>query len=135
MHAKLGLVAAAGLLALISSATPLAQQPPVRSNGLTDVPGLRVGHYTLSERPTGCTVILIDGDGAAGGISQRGAAPGTVETDLLDRSTWWSGSTRSSSPAAVPMASTFVAASSATSKSGRPAIRLPARSYRSSPAR
>ena len=54
------------------------------SKGLTDVDGLKVGHYTLAERPTGCTVILVDGAGAAGGISQRGAAPGTRETDLLN---------------------------------------------------
>jgi L-aminopeptidase/D-esterase-like protein len=54
------------------------------SRGLTDVAGLRVGHHTLSERPTGCTVVLVDGDGAVGGVSQRGAAPGTRETDLLD---------------------------------------------------
>jgi L-aminopeptidase/D-esterase-like protein len=55
-----------------------------RDKGLTDVTGLRVGHHTLTERPTGCTVILVDGEGAVGGISQRGAAPGTRETDLLD---------------------------------------------------
>ena len=54
------------------------------SKGLTEVEGIKVGHLTLSERPTGCTVILVDGDGAPGGVSQRGAAPGTRETDLLD---------------------------------------------------
>jgi L-aminopeptidase/D-esterase-like protein len=53
------------------------------SSGLTAVDGLRVGHYTLSERPTGCTVIVVDGD-AVGGVSQRGGAPGTRETDLLN---------------------------------------------------
>jgi L-aminopeptidase/D-esterase-like protein len=37
---------------------------------------------TLSERPTGCTVVIVDGD-AVGGVSQRGGAPGTRETDLL----------------------------------------------------
>jgi L-aminopeptidase/D-esterase-like protein len=52
--------------------------------GLTDVPGIKVGHFTLSKRPTGCTVILVDGEGAAAGVSQRGAAPGTRETDLLN---------------------------------------------------
>ncbi len=53
------------------------------SRGLTEVQGIRVGHFTLAERPTGCTVILVDGD-AVGGVSQRGGAPGTRETDLLD---------------------------------------------------
>ena len=52
--------------------------------GLTEVTGLKVGHHTLTERPTGCTVVLVDGEGAVGGVSQRGAAPGTRETDLLD---------------------------------------------------
>ena len=56
----------------------------MRSKGLTEVEGIKVGHFTLSERPTGCTVIIVDGDGAAGGVSQRGGAPGTRETDLLD---------------------------------------------------
>ena len=51
--------------------------------GLTAVQGLRVGHHTLTERPTGCTVIMVDGEGAVGGVSQRGGAPGTRETDLL----------------------------------------------------
>src|SRR5688572_3509691 len=59
-------------------------QAPAAAKGLTDVAGLKVGHYTLPERPTGCTVILIDGQGAPGGVAQRGAAPGTWETDLLD---------------------------------------------------
>ena len=54
------------------------------SKGLTAVDGIKVGHFTLTERPTGCTVILVDGDGAVGGVSQRGGAPGTRETNLLD---------------------------------------------------
>lgn len=69
-----------------------AQQPPAASaetpaptggRGLTEVHGLRVGQHTLDERPTGCTVVLVEGDGAVGGVSQRGGAPGTRETDLL----------------------------------------------------
>lgn len=55
-----------------------------QNRGLTEVQGLKVGHHTLTERPTGCTVILVDGEGAVGGVSQRGGAPGTRETDLLD---------------------------------------------------
>lgn len=58
-----------------------------RMKGITDVPGIRVGHHTLAERPTGCTVVLADGDGAVGGLSQRGGAPGTRETDVLSAST------------------------------------------------
>ncbi|HEY5813647.1 MAG TPA: P1 family peptidase, partial [Terrimicrobiaceae bacterium] len=50
---------------------------------LTTVPGLKVGHCTLSERPTGCTVVLIE-DGAVVGVDVRGGAPATHETDLLE---------------------------------------------------
>ena len=57
---------------------------PTGGRGLTEVHGIRVGHHTLTERPTGCTVILVDGVGASGGVSQRGGAPGTRETDLLN---------------------------------------------------
>jgi L-aminopeptidase/D-esterase-like protein len=62
----------------------LNAQPP--NTTITAVPGIKVGHHTLTERPTGCTVIIVDGEGAAGGVSQRGGAPGTRETDLLDPS-------------------------------------------------
>jgi L-aminopeptidase/D-esterase-like protein len=64
-----------------AAAAPLA---PTGGRGLTEVHGLKVGHFTLKERPTGCTVILVEGEGAVGGVSQRGGAPGTRETDLLD---------------------------------------------------
>lgn len=50
---------------------------------LTAVPGVKVGHFTLTERPTGCTVVLVE-QGAVAGVDVRGAAPGTRETDLLD---------------------------------------------------
>ncbi len=46
--------------------------------------GIKVGHHTLTGRPTGCTVVLVDGAGAVGGVSQRGGSPGTRETNLLD---------------------------------------------------
>jgi L-aminopeptidase/D-esterase-like protein len=60
----------------------LAQGTPP---GLTAVEGIRVGHHTLTERPTGCTVVLVE-KGATGGVAIRGSAPGTRETDLLDPS-------------------------------------------------
>lgn len=43
----------------------------------------RIGHYTDEERGTGVTAIICD-KGATGGVSVRGAAPATRETDLLD---------------------------------------------------
>lgn len=60
-------------------------RPAVLGGAITDVPGVRVGHFTDSRRPTGCTVVLTDA-GATGGVDVRGAAPGTRETDLLDPS-------------------------------------------------
>ncbi len=53
------------------------------SGGLTDVSGLKVGHFTHPERPTGCTVVLAEA-GAVAGVDVRGSAPGTRETDLLN---------------------------------------------------
>src|SRR5918993_4197585 len=74
-------------LATALSSLVHAQAAPTASNTtLTAVSGIKVGHHTLSERPTGCTVIMVDGEGAVGGVSQRGGAPGTRETDLLDPS-------------------------------------------------
>src|SRR6266545_3945131 len=49
---------------------------------LTAVPGVKVGHQTLTERPTGCTVVLVEA-GATAAVDVRGAAPATRETDLL----------------------------------------------------
>ncbi len=51
--------------------------------GLTDIPGIKVGHFTDSRRPTGCTVVLVEA-GAVAGVDVRGSAPGTRETDLLN---------------------------------------------------
>jgi L-aminopeptidase/D-esterase-like protein len=51
--------------------------------GITAVDGLRIGHHTLSERPTGCTVVIAE-EGAVGGVDVRGSAPGSRELALLD---------------------------------------------------
>ena len=59
-------------------------KPPLQSKEgwITDVSGIKVGHFTDSRRPTGCTVILYE-NGAVAGVDVRGSAPGTRETDLL----------------------------------------------------
>jgi L-aminopeptidase/D-esterase-like protein len=75
--------------ALIAGAMPprssLAQD--AESGGahgaITDVRGVRVGHFTDSRRPTGCTVVLFE-RGAVAGVDVRGSAPGTRETDVLN---------------------------------------------------
>lgn len=53
-----------------------------KTNSMTDIPGIRVGHAHDENALTGCTVILCE-EGAVGGIDQRGGAPGTRETDAL----------------------------------------------------
>jgi len=79
-------------LTAVTFIASLAAAPPVlaaqqtidtESMGITEVPGILVGHYTLAQRPTGCTVVLAL-DGATGGVDVRGGAPGTRETALLD---------------------------------------------------
>lgn len=52
-------------------------------NAITDVPGIKVGHYTDLQAATGCTVVLCE-EGAVAGVDVRGGAPGTRDTDLLN---------------------------------------------------
>ncbi len=61
----------------------MCQSSSMTDRGLTAVDGVLVGHVTLTERPTGCTVVLLP-PGTVGGVDVRGGAPGTRETDLLD---------------------------------------------------
>ena len=82
--------AAAAALLLTTCAVASARQQEGRissymsnGDGITGVGGLKVGHFTRTERPTGCTVILAEA-GAVAGVDVRGSAPGTIETDVLD---------------------------------------------------
>ncbi len=50
---------------------------------LTDVPGVRVGHWTNADAQTGCTVIVLPENTIASG-EIRGGAPATREFALLD---------------------------------------------------
>jgi L-aminopeptidase/D-esterase-like protein len=75
-----------GLLtaALALLAAPLAGQHPGSTNTLTDVVGIRVGHYQRVEDGyrTGTTVVRTE-QGATASVDVQGGAPGTRETDLL----------------------------------------------------
>jgi L-aminopeptidase/D-esterase-like protein len=51
-------------------------------NAITDVPGIRVGHFSDFKALTGCTVILCE-EGATGGVDIRGTAAGTRQIDAL----------------------------------------------------
>jgi putative pantetheine hydrolase len=63
----------------------LAALGPGPSNGLTDVTGVEVGHFTRHDPPylTGTTVVLVRG-GATAAVDLGGGAPATRETDALD---------------------------------------------------
>ena len=63
--------------------SPFSTSVQTNKTSITDVSGIKVGHFTDKRRPTGCTVILTEA-GATAGVDVRGAAPGTRETDLLD---------------------------------------------------
>ena len=78
-----GTIAASVFAAIVMADNPSPSPSVSRNLTLTAVPGIKVGHFTLTERPTGCTVILTEA-GAVASVDVRGGAPGTRETDLLD---------------------------------------------------
>lgn len=53
------------------------------SGHITDIPGIRVGHWTHETQPTGCTVIVLPEPNVVT-VEVRGAAPGSRETALLE---------------------------------------------------
>lgn len=55
----------------------------VTVKGLTDIPGILVGHATDYDGLTGCTVVLCEAGAVAGG-DIRGSATGTEEWDTLN---------------------------------------------------
>jgi L-aminopeptidase/D-esterase-like protein len=82
MRVVMALLVGAWWIGLGAQLTP-AQSSAASNATLTAVAGLKVGHLTLTGRPTGCTVVLAEA-GAVAGVDVRGAAPGTRETDLLN---------------------------------------------------
>jgi L-aminopeptidase/D-esterase-like protein len=79
-----GLAAASSALINQKESIAMTTNTNQASRGsITDVAGIKVGHFTDARRPTGCTVILCE-EGATGGVDVRGSAPGTRETDLLN---------------------------------------------------
>jgi L-aminopeptidase/D-esterase-like protein len=81
-------LAVAALAAVVLAAPAGAQtlpQTPGPKNAITDVPGIEVGNHTVTNGAggmTGTTVVIARG-GATAGVTQRGGAPGTRETDIL----------------------------------------------------
>src|SRR5215471_11411530 len=64
----------------LSDATIPVGNPAMK--GLTDIPGLRVGHVSDFDAITGCTAILCE-TGAVCGVDIRGSASGTQEIETL----------------------------------------------------
>ena len=70
---------------------------------ITDVPGALVGHDTLLEAGTGCTVVVCAWP-AVGGVDVRGGAPGTRETRTCwTRRAWCPRSMLCCSPGGAPL--------------------------------
>ena len=53
------------------------------AGSLTDVPGIKAGHFTDARRPTGCTMIVME-EGAATGVDFGGSSHGGQQTILLE---------------------------------------------------
>src|SRR5580658_3139480 len=73
-------------LAALTAGTALREVragEPDGSGSITDVEGVKVGHFTEPGRPTGCTVLLFE-KGATAGVDVRGGSPGTRDTELLN---------------------------------------------------
>ena len=72
-------LAGSGGIGLFSVATEAESETEIGAEqgpgSITDVQGVRVGHYTDSRRPTGCTAILFDNEVSAG-VDYDGSAPG-----------------------------------------------------------
>lgn len=78
------LAASSWIFAINAPALAVAgEQNTGRTNTITDVAGIEVGHYTDRANITGTSVLLMRG-GAQVGVDVRGGAPGTVNTDALN---------------------------------------------------
>jgi len=67
---------------VVSRSEALGAEEPGWQGSITDVPGIRVGHFTDSRRPTGCTALMFDGEVTAG-VDYDGSAPGSYLGVLL----------------------------------------------------
>jgi L-aminopeptidase/D-esterase-like protein len=71
-----------GVLNARLGARPLSAPAPAATGWITDVPGIKVGHYTDSRRPTGCTAVVFDVEVNAG-VDFDGSAPGEQMVVML----------------------------------------------------
>ena len=83
---RAGALLASGTIGLTRSSqhpSDMTRASEESHGSITEVGGIRVGHFTDTRRPTGCTVVIFDKPAVAG-VDVRGFAPGTRETDLLN---------------------------------------------------
>lgn len=59
-----------------------AAEAEARPGSITDVPGIKVGHYTDARRPTGCTALIFE-DAVTAGVDYDGSAPGEQQVVML----------------------------------------------------
>jgi L-aminopeptidase/D-esterase-like protein len=78
---QFGHVMAAGAMA-VPRGRRGSQAAGAAAGSLTDVPGIKVGHFTDTRRPTGCTAILFD-PAASAGVDYNSSAPGESQGVLL----------------------------------------------------
>jgi L-aminopeptidase/D-esterase-like protein len=70
-------------IGITANFSPRPRHPEPIMKGLTDIPGVKVGHVSDYDAITGCTAILCE-QGAVAGVDIRGSASGTEETPTLD---------------------------------------------------
>src|SRR5438477_5489504 len=51
---------------IVAARSSPGTQQTTSLGSITDVPGIKAGHYTDSRRPTGCTALLFEGKATAG---------------------------------------------------------------------
>ena len=61
---------------VLGASSSHGMQQPASAGSITDVPGIKAGHWTDSRRPTGCTALLFEGKVTAG-VDYDGSAPGS----------------------------------------------------------
>ncbi len=82
---NLALMGSAGLgvtNALEGGACAETLESGMRHGSITEVAGVKVGHYTDRRRPTGCTALIFEGEATAG-VDYDGSAPGETLVVLL----------------------------------------------------
>ena len=82
---ELAMMGSLGMNYFAPSETPASGpegESEARAGSITDVPGVKVGHFTDLRRPTGCTAVLFE-DGATGGVDFDGSGPEDFQAGML----------------------------------------------------